>query len=154
MPTPMRIPPMAKPAIAAARAYCSEPGLGLDRTQSVDDRQLAARARHSRPSASRHRLRDLVAARLPGLQDQARGQRSAGLPRHHLLDSIPGPLCDDADDPRHADPQSGQYRRRAIDLLNGAAGPQRRRRTALSASAGQTVGYSRWLWLAATTFPG
>src|SRR5687768_8879556 len=56
------VKPTARPRIAAARAYCSESGLGLDRTQSVDDRQLADRARHSLPRASRHRLRDLAAA--------------------------------------------------------------------------------------------
>ena len=38
---------------AGARAYCSEHGLGVDRTESVDDRQLAGRAHHSRTLASR-----------------------------------------------------------------------------------------------------
>src|SRR5829696_422084 len=114
---------MGRPHIAAARAYCSESGLGLDRTQSVDDRQLAGRACCPLARASRHRLRDLVATWLSGLQDPASGQRPARLPWRHLFGSVAGPFRVDAVDARHADSQSDQYHRGVGDLLDCAAGP-------------------------------
>jgi hypothetical protein len=48
--------PMAELSIAEVRVSCGEPRLGLDFTQSVDDRQLAGRAHHSLRVAGLDRL--------------------------------------------------------------------------------------------------
>src|SRR4029453_2105428 len=57
----------AGPSMDLARAYWSEPRLGLDRTQPADDRQFVGGARHSRRATRCHCVPGLVAARLFGL---------------------------------------------------------------------------------------
>src|SRR4029450_6988587 len=60
---------VARPGTVAVRAYFREPRLGLDRTQSVDDRQFVGGAHHSRGAARSYCIRDLTAARISGRQD-------------------------------------------------------------------------------------
>ena len=113
--------PTARLGIAGGRASHGEPRLGMDSAQPGDDRQLAGRAHHPFRAARSHCLGRFAAARLPCLQDQAGRQRHPRLSWRDLLDSLSGPLRDDAVDPRHEDPQSGQYRRGVGYLLDCTA---------------------------------